>query len=87
MVAAFRIWSGSCCVHFFQSKLNLTTIDYYKLCDIFGSLQEYIVCAFYNNSIVFIALWDIVHPAFSQLLPYMELRCDGVETQSVSQVR
>jgi len=66
--------------------LFISSIDYYTLREVFGSLKVYFIYGFCTGSIfigfsLFIVLWDIGHAAFLQLLACKEPPCDGVEAQ------
>jgi len=87
MIVAFGLELGSCLVCFLCSNLFISGINYYTCCEVFGSRRVYFIYRFCIGFILFIVLWDIAHAVFLQLLACKEPPCDGVEAQSISQVR
>jgi len=68
MVGAFVVWLGSCLVRFLCCNQFISGIENYMCHEVFVSLRVSFIYGFCIGFILFIALWNIVHAGFLQLL-------------------
>jgi hypothetical protein len=61
-------------------------MDCYTHCEDFQSLTVNLLDELCIGTISFIVIWDIVSAAYLPLLACKEPPCDGIDTQSISQV-
>jgi len=81
MFVAFVLGKGSCLVHFRYSNQCISVIVYCTRCEDLTSPRVCSIYGFCIGFVLFIALWDIAHAPFLQLLACQECHCDGVGAQ------